>query len=68
MHVTSGYYETTLVNFPTKPVRINDPERAAKPVVLNDRGANGLREGRPRAHRQKSSGSCGAWKQVPATC
>jgi S1/P1 Nuclease len=42
MHVTSGYYKTTLATFPTKPVRIDDPVQAAKPGVLGDRGANGL--------------------------
>ena len=42
MHVTSGYYKTTLANFANKPVRINDPVSAAKPDVLADRGANGL--------------------------
>src|SRR5262245_29179951 len=42
MHVTSGYYKTTLATFATKPVRINDPVNAAKPGVLSDRGSNGL--------------------------
>ena len=42
MHVTSGYYKTTLASFAAKPARINNPVNAAKPGVLNDRGANGL--------------------------
>jgi S1/P1 Nuclease len=42
LHVTSGYYNTTLPSFPNTPTRINDPVKAAKPGVLNDRGGNGL--------------------------
>jgi hypothetical protein len=42
MHVTSGYYKTTLASFSTAPVRIVDPVKAARPGVLGDRGGNGL--------------------------
>jgi len=42
MHVTSGYYKTTLSTFTTKPWRIIDPVQASRPRVLADRGTNGL--------------------------
>jgi len=42
MHVTAGYYDTTSPSFETEPVRIDDPQRAARSGVFSDRGGNGL--------------------------
>lgn len=42
LHVTSGYYKTTLPSFGNTPIRIADPIKAAKSGTLTDRGGNGL--------------------------
>ena len=42
MHVTSGYYNTTLPSFANTPILITAPVKAAKSGVLTDRGGNGL--------------------------
>jgi S1/P1 Nuclease len=42
MHVTTGYYDTTLEGFSTRPVRIDAPAAASAGGVLGDRGGNGL--------------------------
>jgi S1/P1 nuclease len=42
LHVTTGYYNTALSTFATKPKRIDDPSQAAAGGILGDRGANGL--------------------------
>jgi len=42
MHVSAGYYDTTAPGFEAGPVRIDDPQRAAKAGVFSDRGGNGL--------------------------
>ena len=42
MHVTSGFYDTTLPSFKRTPTRIDDPVNAARHGVFDDRGANGL--------------------------
>ena len=42
LHVTSGYYKTTLPSFANTPILITDPIKAAKSGTLTDRGGNGL--------------------------
>ena len=42
LHVTSGYYNSTIASFKSTPIRLDDPVKAAKPGVLTDRGGNGL--------------------------
>ena len=43
LHVSSGYYDTTVPSFKNTPTRIDDPVKAVKRGVLSDRGGNGLR-------------------------
>ncbi len=52
LHVTSGYYKTSLPSFANTPTLITDPVKAAKSGTLTDRAATGFSS--PRAPRTTS--------------